>query len=95
MYNQATDESVIIEVVLPEGAHTIPMNILTIQNEYELCLMGDHTLQVKSTEVKTVPSWNSIIDHDGTIIPPPVGIIKYTLLKCHLVLGSYEMPAFI
>jgi hypothetical protein len=89
------DKSVILKITLPKGTRIIPMNICTLQNEYEIIIISQGEF------VKTKPSllvyeemWNDFVSLEGDYIKGNTGgQLPYELIEVEFV-KKQEFPVY-
>ena len=89
-------KSIILQITLPAGTRVIPMNICTIQNEYEVIILTQGTLKLtKPSSFVDVKMWNDFINDKGEFVKVQEGggSLPYELMKVEFI-KTEEFPTY-
>jgi len=89
------DKSVILKITLPKGTRIIPMNICTLQNEYEIIIISQgEFVKTKPLEILYQEMWNDFVSPEGDYIKGGTGgQLQYELIEVEFV-KKQEFPVY-
>ena len=80
-YDERKYKSIVAEITLPIGTLVIPLNICTIQEENELVVITQGTLNTISERIIQENMWNTYINKYGQKVEAGSGRVKYLFIK--------------